>query len=102
MGLKQIVDAAHEHGIKAIGATLTPYGGAGYSSDTGEKVREAVNDWIRNSGTFDGVADFDKATQDPANPTHFNPAYDSGDHLHPKDEGYKAMAGAIDLSLFAK
>jgi len=102
MGLKQIVDAAHEHGIKAIGATLTPYGGAGYSSDAGEKVREAVNDWIRNSGTFDGVADFDKATQDPANPTHFNPAYDSGDHLHPKDEGYKAMAGAIDLSLFAK
>ncbi len=102
MGLKQIADAAHEHGIKAIGATLTPYGGAGYYSDKGEQVREAVNDWIRTSGTFDGVADFDKATQDPANPTHFNPAYDSGDHLHPKDEGYKAMADAIDLTLFAK
>jgi lysophospholipase L1-like esterase len=102
MGLKQIADAAHEHGIKAIGATLTPYGGAGYSSDKGEQVREAVNDWIRNSGTFDGVADFDKATQDPANPTHFNAAYDSGDHLHPKDDGYKAMAGSIDLTLFAK
>jgi lysophospholipase L1-like esterase len=102
MALKQIADAAHEHGIKAIGATLTPYGGAGYYSDKGEQIREAVNDWIRNSGTFDGVADFDKATQDPANPTHFNPAYDSGDHLHPKDDGYKAMAGAIDLSLFAK
>ena len=102
MGLKQIADAAHEHGIKAIGATLTPYGGAGYSSDKGEQVREAVNDWIRNSGTFDGVVDFDKATQDPANPTHFNPAYDSGDHLHPKDDGYKAMAGSIDLTLFAK
>jgi len=102
MGLKQIADAAHEHGIKAIGATLTPYGGAGYSSDKGEQVREAVNDWIRNSGTFDGVVDFDKATQDPANPTHFNAAYDSGDHLHPKDDGYKAMAGAIDLTLFAK
>lgn len=102
MGLKQIADAAHEHGIKAIGATLTPYGGAGYSSDKGEQVREAVNDWIRNSGTFDGVADFDKATQDPANPTHFNAAFDSGDHLHPKDDGYKAMAGSIDLTLFAK
>jgi lysophospholipase L1-like esterase len=102
MGLKQIADAVHEHGIKAIGATLTPYGGAGYSSDKGEQVREAVNDWIRNSGTFDGVADFDKATQDPANPTHFNAAYDSGDHLHPKDDGYKAMAGSIDLTLFAK
>ncbi len=102
MGLKQIADAAHEHGIKAIGATLTPYGGAGYYSDKGEQIREAVNDWIRNSGAFDGVADFDKATQDPQNPTHFNPAYDSGDHLHPKDEGYKAMGEAIDLTLFAK
>jgi lysophospholipase L1-like esterase len=102
MGLKQIADAAHEHGIKAIGATLTPYGGAGYSSDKGEQVREAVNDWIRNSGTFDGVVDFDKATQDPANPTHFNADFDSGDHLHPKDAGYKAMAAGIDLTLFAK
>ncbi len=102
MGLKQIADDAHEHGIKAIGATLTPYGGAGYYSDKGEQVREAVNDWIRTSGTFDGVVDFDKTTQDPANPTHFNPLYDSGDHLHPKDAGYKAMADSIDLSLFAK
>ena len=73
MGLKQIADAAHEHGIMAIGATLTPYGGAAYYSDKGEQVREAVNDWIRNSGAFDGVVDFDKATQDPQNPTHFNP-----------------------------
>jgi lysophospholipase L1-like esterase len=102
MALKQIADAAHEHGIKAIGATLTPVGGSGHYSDRGEQVREAVNDWIRNSGTFDGVADFDKATQDPANPTHFNPTYDSGDHLHPMDDGYKAMAGSVDLTLFAK
>ena len=62
-GLKQIVDAAHEHGIKVIGATLTPYGGANYYSDKGEQVREAVNDWIRSSGTFDGVVDFDKSTR---------------------------------------
>jgi lysophospholipase L1-like esterase len=101
-GLKQIADAAHQHGIKAIGATLTPYGGANYASDAGEQIREAVNDWIRSSGTFDGVVDFDKITQDPQNPTHFNPAYDSGDHLHPGDDGYKAMGGGIDLSLFAK
>ena len=101
-GLKQIADQAHQHGIKIIGATLTPYGGAGYSSDTGEQVREAVNDWIRTSGVFDGVIDFDKITQDPLNPTHFFPAYDSGDHLHPKDEGYKAMGEGIDLKLFAK
>jgi lysophospholipase L1-like esterase len=101
-GLKQIADQAHQHGIKIFGATLTPYGGAGYYSDTGEQVREAVNDWIRSSGTFDGVIDFDQITRDPQNPTHFNPAYDSGDHLHPSDEGYKAMGEGIDLTLFAK
>jgi lysophospholipase L1-like esterase len=101
-GLKQIADAAHEHGIKAFGATLTPYGGAGYSSEKGEQVREAVNNWIRTSGTFDGVVDFDKITQDPQNPTHFNPLYDSGDHLHPSDAGYKAMADGIDLALFGR
>jgi lysophospholipase L1-like esterase len=101
-GLSQLADAAHEHGIKIYGATLTPYVGAGYSSDKGEQIREAVNDWIRTSGVFDGVVDFDKITQDPANPTKFNPAYDSGDHLHPNDAGYKAMADGIDLKLFAK
>ena len=99
-GLKQLADAAHEHGIKAIGATLTPYGGAGYSSVKGEETRKAVNDWIRTSGVFDGVVDFDKITQDPANPDHFNPLYDSGDHLHPSDAGYKAMGEGIDLKLF--
>jgi lysophospholipase L1-like esterase len=102
LGLKQIADRAHEHGLKIIGATLTPYGGAGYSCETGEQVREAVNDWIRSSGTFDGVIDFDKITRDPQNPTHFNPLYDSGDHLHPSDAGYKAMGDGIDLTLFAK
>jgi len=101
-GLKQIADDAHEHGIKAIGATLTPYGGAGYGSEKGEQVRQAVNNWIRTSGTFDAVVDFDKITQDPANPNRFNPAYDSGDHLHPKDAGYQAMGSGIDLSLFSK
>jgi lysophospholipase L1-like esterase len=65
-------------------------------------VREAVNNWIRTSGTFDGVVDFDKITQDPANPTHFNTDFDSGDHLHPKDAGYQAMGAGIDLSMFAK
>ena len=99
--LGQVAEAAHQHGMKAYGATLTPYGGAGYYSDKGEQVREAVNDWIRTSGTFDGVIDFDKITQDPANPRQFNPAYDCGDHLHPNDAGYKAMGEGIDLKLFA-
>ena len=101
-GLKQIADQAHQHGLKIFGATLTPYGGAGYYSDKGEQVREAVNDWIRTSGTFDGVVDFDKITRDPQNPNQFNPAYDSGDHLHPSDAGYKAMGDGISLALFGQ
>lgn len=101
-GLKQIADEAHEHGIKAIGATLTPYGGAGYYSDKGEQAREAINDWIRTSGTFDAVVDFDKITRDAQNPNQFNPLYDSGDHLHPNDAGYKAMGDGIDLALFGR
>jgi lysophospholipase L1-like esterase len=101
-GLRQIADAAHQHGIKVYGATLTPYGGANYYSDKGEQIREDVNNWIRSSGIFDAVIDFDQITRDPANPTHFNPADDSGDHLHPGDDGYKAMGAGIDLKLFDK
>ncbi len=99
-GLTQLVTRAHQHGIKVFGATLTPYLPTGYSSPQGEEVRQAYNQWIRTSGIFDGVIDFDKITQDPANPGTFLPAYDSGDHLHPGDAGYKAMGDAIDLSLF--
>ena len=101
-GLKQIADAAHEHGMKVYGATLTPYGGSDYYFDKGEQVREAVNNWIRTSGTFDAVLDFDRITRDPANPNRFNPEYDFGDHIHPNDAGYKAMADSIDLKLFSR
>lgn len=99
-GLSQLVTRAHQHGIKVFGATLTPYLPTGYSSPQGEQVRQAYNQWIRTSSVFDGVIDFDKITQDPAHPDQFLPDYDSGDHLHPKDAGYKAMGDAIDLSLF--
>lgn len=99
-GFKQIVDAAHEHGILIIGSTIMPYGHD--SSDKSEQVREAVNKWIRTSGTFDDVVDLDKVMADPANPTRLNPQYDSGDHVHPNDAGYRAMASSIDLSQFAK
>jgi lysophospholipase L1-like esterase len=98
-GLTQLVTRAHQHGIKVFGATLTPYLPTGYSSPQGEQVRQAYNQWIRTSGIFDGVIDFDKITQDPEHPETFLPDYDSGDHLHPKDAGYKAMGDAIDLSL---
>ena len=66
----------------------------------GEKQRQAVNQWIRTSKAYDAVIDFDKAIRDPNKPTRILPAYDSGDNLHPSDAGYKAMADAINLSLF--
>ena len=97
-----IIARAHANGIKVIGATLTPYRPARYSSPAGEQVRAALNQWIRTSKEFDGVIDFDKAAGDTAAPTQFLPDFDSGDHLHPNDAGMKAMAGAIDLTLFAK
>lgn len=98
--LSQLVERAHTHGLKVIGGTLTPYVGAAYSSDNGEAVRSAVNAWIRTSGVFDAVVDFDKATQDMDNPKVFRAGFNNTDHLHPNDTGYKAMADAIDLSLF--
>jgi lysophospholipase L1-like esterase len=99
-GLRQIVERAHAHGIRVFGATLTPFEGAIYYSKEGEAKREAVNRWIRTGGAFDGVIDFDRVVRDPKHPLRFLPADDSGDHLHPGDAGYKAMAEAIRLALF--
>ncbi len=99
-GYGQLVERAHQHGIKVIGATLTPYMGAKYASPAGEQVRQALNAWIRTNKMLDGVVDFDKATADPAHPDTFLPAYDRGDHLHPNDAGMKAMGAAFDLKLF--
>lgn len=98
--LNQIVQRAHADGIKVIGCTLTPYQGAAYYSDAGEVVREAVNQWIRTSHVFDAVEDFDAVVRDPANPKQIRADFNIRDHLHPNDAGYKAMAEAIDLSLF--
>ena len=98
--LQQVIDRAHAHGIKVIGCTLTPYEGAGYARENGEAIRSAVNDWIRKSGAFDAVVDFDAATRDSNNPKRLKPEFDPGDHLHPNDAGYKAMADAVDLSIF--
>lgn len=96
---KQLIAQAHAAGLKIFGATLTPFEGAFYWSPAGEATREAVNHWILTSGAFDGVIDFASVTADPANPEMFNPAYDSGDHLHPNDAGYQAMANAINLAM---
>ncbi|HXA77003.1 MAG TPA: SGNH/GDSL hydrolase family protein [Candidatus Acidoferrales bacterium] len=97
---KQIIERAHMHGIKVIGATLTPYVGAAYATDRGETLREAVNKWILASNAYDAVIDFDAAVQDPSSPRQIRPSYNIRDHLHPNDEGYKAMAAAIDLRIF--
>jgi len=94
---RQLIAQAHTAGVKIYGATLTPYKGAGYWDKTGEKIREKLNTWIRTSGEFDGVIDFAAATANPDHPKVFAPAYDSGDHLHPNDAGYQAMADAINL-----
>jgi lysophospholipase L1-like esterase len=99
-GLSQLMARAHEHGVKVFGATIIPYQGAGYATEKGEQIREAVSTWILTSGVFDGAVDFDKATRDPDHPLAIASQYDSGDHLHPKDAGYTAMADFIDLSLF--
>jgi len=101
-GLSQLATRAHTHGIKVYGATLTPYVGAKYASPGGEQMRQAVNQWIRTTNVLDGFIDFDKATQDPANPSVFSTTADGGDHLHPGDAGYKAMGESIDLKLFTK
>ena len=101
-GLRQLVDRAHVHGIKVMGATILPYTGAAYFSDTGDQIREAVNRWIRTGGAYDAVVDFEAATRDPNNPKLMRAEFDSGDHLHPNDAGYKAMADAIDLSIFGR
>jgi lysophospholipase L1-like esterase len=98
--LKQLIERAHEHGIKVIGGTLTPFEGAAYATESGETIRAAVNQWIRSSGAFDAVVDFDAATRDPEHPKQFRAGFNNGDHLHPNDAGYQAMADAIDLSIF--
>ena len=98
MGFRQIIDRAHQHGIRVFGGTLTPYEGADYYSDDGEATRQEVNRWIRTSGSFDGIIDFDAAVRDPNHPAKFLDRYDSGDHLHPSAAGYQAMGDAVNLA----
>lgn len=99
-GYQQLIRRAHAKGVRMIGGTLTPFKGAGYYYSEGEQKRQRINEFVRTSGAFDGVVDFDKAIRDPNNPKRIRPKYDSGDHLHPNDAGYHAMSEAVDLSLF--
>lgn len=100
---EQIIERAHQHDILVHGATIMPFEGfsyANYYTPEGEAVRQRVNEWIRTSGRFDRVIDFDAATRDPAYPSRLSAAVDGGDHLHPSAAGYRIMADAVDLALF--
>ena len=103
-----IIAQAHAAGLRIYGATLVPFGGSNtryggnYGTSAGERQRQALNHWIRTSGAFDAVFDFDRALRDPKDPTRLLPAYDSGDHLHPSDAGYRAMAAAVDLRVLLR
>jgi lysophospholipase L1-like esterase len=98
-GYRRLIAQAHARGLRIFGATLLPFAGAGYYTTAAEAKREAINEWIRTSGAFDGVIDFDAVMRDPIDPLALNPLYDSGDHLHPNDAGYRAMADAVNLEM---
>jgi lysophospholipase L1-like esterase len=99
---RQIIETAHLYGVKVAGCTLTPYGGSNVYSEAGEAIRQAANQWIRTSGAFDAVIDFEAAVRGTGTPPRFRAEADSPDLLHPGDAGYKMMAGAIDLDIFTR
>lgn len=103
-GLRQLIEKAHLRSVRVIGATIIPFEDAlkgtpleGHYSPRKESLRQLVNEWIRHSGAFDAVVDFDRLARDPSRPTRLSAEFDSGDHLHPGDAGYRAMADSIEL-----
>ncbi|WP_090047605.1 SGNH/GDSL hydrolase family protein [Lentzea fradiae] len=97
--LRQIAQRSHDRGLRVVGATITPFKGwYSYTAEL-EEVRQAVNAWIRTAPAFDAVVDFDKVIRDPSDPQRIRPDYDEGDHLHPGDKGFEAMAKAVDLAV---
>jgi len=96
---RTLVSRAHAHGIRVIGATLTPYGGSSGYTAAREAVRQEINAFIRGGGGFDGVVDFDTAVRDPEQPQRIRPGYDCGDHLHFNDAGMRALADTVDLTM---
>ena len=100
---KKMIGLAHEKGIKIYGATIMPFKGNGYYNESREKGRQMVNEWIRTSGEYDGVIDFDAYTRDPEQPDRLNPAFlFENDWLHPNASGYQKMGESIDLNLFTE
>lgn len=101
-GYQRLIASARGRGLRVLGATLLPFQGARSYTAVAEAKREAVNSWIRASGAFDAVIDFDACVRDPADPLRLRPAYSTPDHLHPDDAGYQAMAAAISLRLLLR
>ena len=101
-GYRQLIARAHLNGIKIIGATLTPEEGVWLAGPVGEATRQKVNAWIRNSGEFDAVVDFDALVRDPNDPARMRKDLDPGDHIHPNDIGNQSMADAFVLSTFER
>jgi lysophospholipase L1-like esterase len=97
---RQLIARAHGHGLRIVGCTIMPFEGSHYYDQHGEQMRQEVNQWIRTAGNFDAVVDFDAALRDPLHPNRVTPRWQRGDQLHPNDDGYEAMAEAIDLKLF--
>ena len=98
---RQLISEAHAEGVCVVGATILPFGGSSRWSAEREEIRLEVNNWIRTSGAFDDVVDFDAVVRDPDNPVQMDPRYGASDHLHPTSEGYTQMAEAVDLSTLA-
>jgi lysophospholipase L1-like esterase len=104
-GMRQIIARTHTRGLRIFGGTLLPFEGTtypGFYTPEGELTRQEVNRFIRFGNAFDGVIDFDRAMRNPDHPSRLLPTYDSGDHLHPNDDGYQAMANAVDLILLTQ
>ncbi|MEO8096244.1 MAG: GDSL-type esterase/lipase family protein, partial [Acidobacteriota bacterium] len=101
-GYLQIIARSHAHGIKVMGATIMPEEGVPTASERGEKIRLAVNAWIREKGHFDAVVDFDAVVRDAQHPAKIRAEFDPGDHIHPNDSGNQAMADAFDLGAFKR
>jgi lysophospholipase L1-like esterase len=102
-GLKQLIQRAHERHLKFLCSTLSPYEGANYWNPSGEAAREQINSFIRSQASgCDAIVDQDTATHDPAHPSRYLPAYDSGDHLHPNKAGLQAIADSVPLSALTR
>lgn len=99
---EQIIIRAHERGLRVYGATIAPCGGSFYDKPGLEEKRQKVNEWIRTSGAFDAVLDWDAVVRDPKKPSHLLPEADCGDHLHLSDKGYEMLAKSVNMDLFTK